>query len=89
MYSAPGNIVDYMYARAGIKYAYAAFLRDTGTVSIAGFDSSTLPSVLIDIYVCQYGFVLPPEWIRPVGEETANMVNYIARFIAKQKKINL
>lgn len=29
---APGNVVDYMYAKAGIKYAYAVHLRDTGTV---------------------------------------------------------
>jgi len=31
-HSAPGNVVDWMYARAGIKYSYAAHLRDTGTV---------------------------------------------------------
>ncbi|KAJ7856271.1 hypothetical protein B0H14DRAFT_2578995 [Mycena olivaceomarginata] len=46
--SASGNILDHMYSTAGIKYAYAAFLRDMGT----------------------YGFAIPPEWIRPVGEET-------------------
>lgn len=32
-YQAHGNIVDWMYKRAGIKYSYAAHLRDTGTVS--------------------------------------------------------
>ncbi|KAJ7923271.1 hypothetical protein B0H13DRAFT_1865081 [Mycena leptocephala] len=32
-----------------------------------------------------YGFALPPEWIRPVGEETGVMVDYLARFIAKQR----
>jgi len=64
LYSAPGNIVDWMYARAGIKYSYAAHLRDTGT----------------------YGFALPPEWIRPVGEETRNMIEYIANFIVKNHK---
>ena len=32
---APGNVVDYMYAKAGIKYAYAVHLRDTGTVRSA------------------------------------------------------
>ncbi|KAK0471136.1 peptidase M14 [Armillaria novae-zelandiae] len=63
--SAPGNIVDWMYARAGIKYSYAVHLRDTGT----------------------YGFSLPPQWIRPVGEETGNMVKYLADFIAKQLKM--
>ena len=29
--SAPGNILDWAYAVAGIKYSYAAHLRDTGT----------------------------------------------------------
>lgn len=29
---APGNVVDWMYAKAGIKYSYAVHLRDTGTV---------------------------------------------------------
>jgi len=60
LYRAPGNIVDYMFATAGIKYAYAAHLRDTGT----------------------YGFSLPPEWIRPVGEETVSMIKSLASFIA-------
>jgi len=64
LYQAPGNIVDWMYARAGIKYAYAAHLRDTGT----------------------FGFALPPGWIRPVGEETGNMVEYLAQFILKNQK---
>ncbi|KIM33078.1 hypothetical protein M408DRAFT_326736 [Serendipita vermifera MAFF 305830] len=30
LYSAPGNIIDWAYAVAGIKYSYAAHLRDTG-----------------------------------------------------------
>jgi len=59
LYRAGGNIVDYMYAKAGIKYSYAIHLRDTGT----------------------FGFALPPQWIRPVGEETAEMVRYLAKFI--------
>ncbi|KAJ7616054.1 peptidase M14 [Roridomyces roridus] len=62
LYSAPGNILDYIYGEANVKYAYSAFLRDTGT----------------------YGFSLPAEWIRPVGEETGAMVAYLARFVAKQ-----
>ncbi|KAJ7343834.1 hypothetical protein DFH08DRAFT_871334 [Mycena albidolilacea] len=65
LYRAPGNILDYVYSTASIKYAYAAFLRDTGT----------------------YGFAIPPEWIRPVGEETGVIVDYLARFIAKQRGI--
>ena len=32
LYSAPGNIVDWMYTRQKIKYSYAVHLRDTGTV---------------------------------------------------------
>lgn len=31
LYEAPGNILDWMYSRAGIKYSYAVHLRDTGT----------------------------------------------------------
>ncbi len=34
---APGNIVDYMYAKAGIKFSYAVHLRDTGTVRFVRF----------------------------------------------------
>jgi len=56
---AHGNVVDWMYKRAGIKYSYAVLLRDTGT----------------------YGFIIPPEWIKPIGEETAKMVEYIANFV--------
>ncbi|KAJ7017160.1 peptidase M14 [Mycena alexandri] len=67
LYRAPGNIIDYVYKAAGIKYTYAAFLRDTGT----------------------YGFAIPPAWIRPVGEETGVMVEYLARFIARQRGIPL
>jgi len=63
LYKAPGNVVDWMYAKAGIKYSYAVHLRDTGT----------------------YGFALPAEWIRPVGEETANMVQFLAEFIMLTK----
>jgi len=63
LYAAPGNIVDWMYGSADVKYSYAAHLRDTGT----------------------YGYNLPPQWIRPVGEETATMVEYLASFIAKQR----
>nr|GAT47949.1 zinc carboxypeptidase [Mycena chlorophos] len=61
LYTAPGNMIDYIYNTASIKYTYAAFLRDTGT----------------------YGFALPASWIRPVGEETSEIVSYIARFVAK------
>jgi len=32
LYRAPGNILDWMYKREGIKYSYAVHLRDTGTV---------------------------------------------------------
>ncbi|KAJ7710703.1 hypothetical protein B0H17DRAFT_1027633 [Mycena rosella] len=67
LYRAPGNLLDYVYSTAGVKYAYSAFLRDTGT----------------------YGFALPPAWIRPVGEETAGVVAYLGRFVAKQRGIEL
>ncbi|KAF4609600.1 hypothetical protein D9613_012313 [Agrocybe pediades] len=64
LYAAPGNIIDWMYAREAIKYSYVAHLRDTGT----------------------YGFSLPEKWIRPTGEETVSLVEYLAKFIAKQAK---
>jgi hypothetical protein len=32
---APGNIVDWMYKKMGVKYSFAAHLRDTGTVSFS------------------------------------------------------
>jgi hypothetical protein len=31
---APGNIVDWVYKKMGVKYSFAAHLRDTGTVSL-------------------------------------------------------
>jgi len=34
-----------------------------------------------------YGFTLPSWWIRPVGEETGAMLDYLAKFIAKQLKM--
>ncbi|KAF5313664.1 hypothetical protein D9611_010204 [Ephemerocybe angulata] len=67
LYEAPGNILDWMYSRAGAKYSYAVHLRDTGT----------------------YGFSLPAKYIRPVGEETAGMVSYLAKFIAAKFKRKL
>jgi len=39
-------------------------------------------------FIClllQYGFALPEQWIRPVGEETTKMVEYLADFIAKKE----
>ncbi|KAL7284162.1 hypothetical protein ACG7TL_001444 [Trametes sanguinea] len=68
LYKASGNVVDYMYAKAGIKFAYSVHLRDTGTALILSGP--------------QYGFSLPAQWIRPVGEETANMIRFLAGFIS-------
>ncbi|KAI0002458.1 hypothetical protein BJV74DRAFT_973423 [Russula compacta] len=63
LYRAPGNIVDWVYKMMGVKYSFAAHLRDTGT----------------------FGFALPEQWIRPVGEETAKMIEYLADFIANKE----
>ncbi|KII85696.1 hypothetical protein PLICRDRAFT_701174 [Plicaturopsis crispa FD-325 SS-3] len=65
LYRAPGNVIDWMYKRAGIKYSYVAHLRDTGT----------------------YGFSLPSRLIRPVGEETGKMVEYLSKFIVAKRSI--
>ncbi|KAG9082605.1 putative metallocarboxypeptidase ecm14, partial [Ceratobasidium sp. 370] len=59
LYPAPGNIIDWMYGDAKVKYSYSLMLRDTGT----------------------YGFMLPPRWIQPVGEETAAAVQSLVKFI--------
>ncbi|CAE6443909.1 unnamed protein product [Rhizoctonia solani] len=59
LYPAPGNIIDWTYEEAGVKYSYSLMLRDTGT----------------------YGFLLPPRYIQPVGEETAAAVNSLTKFI--------
>ncbi|KAL6299378.1 hypothetical protein BKA93DRAFT_931543 [Sparassis latifolia] len=67
LYKAPGNVVDWMYAKAGVPYSYAVHLRDTGT----------------------YGFSLPAEWIRPVGEETASMIQFLAEFTPGGRKCAL
>lgn len=39
LYPAPGNIIDWMYKKQGIKFTFAAHLRDTGTVSSVIFNS--------------------------------------------------
>jgi extracellular matrix protein 14 len=75
---APGNIVDWVYKRMGVKYSFAAHLRDTGTVSCLvcpTFHENWL------MFYFKYGFALPEQWIRPVGEETTKMVEYLADFI--------
>ena len=38
-------------------------------------------------FLSQYGFLIPPEWIRPVGEETAQLVTYLAHFVARQRQL--
>ncbi|KAF8799412.1 hypothetical protein BYT27DRAFT_6860875 [Phlegmacium glaucopus] len=37
IHHAPGNVLDRIYARQGIKYLHAVHLRDTGTFCITGF----------------------------------------------------
>ena len=37
LYSAPGNIMDWMYKRMKINYSYVLHLRDTGTVRLVLF----------------------------------------------------
>jgi hypothetical protein len=67
-----------MYKKMGVKYSFAAHLRDTGTV---GIDPNFLANPFSSIY-SQYGFALPEQWIRPVGEETSRMIEYLADFIS-------
>jgi hypothetical protein len=76
---APGNIIDWVYKRTGVKYSFAAHLRDTGTVSCF-VRPRNIGSFFFPFYL-KYGFALPEQWIRPVGEETAKMTEYLADFI--------
>ncbi len=73
-----------MYKKAGIKYSYSVHLRDTGTVR--PIPSGALPATMSMTRTFQYGFNLPAEWIRPVGEETAAMIRSLAEFITKPKR---
>lgn len=41
LYPAPGNILDWMYASAGVKYSYAVHLRDLGTVRLSPYRLSS------------------------------------------------
>jgi len=79
LYPAPGNVLDWMYEKKNIKYSYVAHLRDTGTVGI-------YRCWLAPTNIFQYGFTLPPTWIRPTAEEATDLISYLARFIAKQAK---
>lgn len=47
--SAPGNIIDWMYADANVIFSYSLMLRDAGTV---GFVPSILRSILRLILIC-------------------------------------
>ena len=50
LYSAPGNIVDWMYARLKIKYSYTVHLRDTGTVRFFIHDQYILSEIFFRGY---------------------------------------
>src|ERR1700722_2903864 len=78
-----------MYARAGIKYSYAAHLRDTGTVrdSTSSIHLFNTPFGFHKLR-CQYGFALPSRFIRPVGEETGKMAEYLAYFITNHSSLS-
>jgi len=81
LYPGPGNVLDWMYVREGIKYSYVAHLRDTGTVHFILYLYFT---TLTYNETFKYGFSLPEKWIRPTGEETSRLLDYLARFIARQ-----
>ena len=61
--------------------------RHRHSTSLQQYACTSPLSLITHIFaVLQYGFSLPAEWIRPVGEETANMVRFLAGFIAKKLK---
>ena len=53
---APGNIVDWVYKRMGVKYSFAAHLRDTGTVSLV---SDPHPKQCLTLSAYFYSMALP------------------------------
>lgn len=53
--------MDYMYAKAGIKYSYAVHLRDTGTVRLLVVDP-TLSLILSVVRLPPPGGVDPTRW---------------------------
>lgn len=73
-----------MYHTAGIKYSYVAHLRDTGTVSC--FPDSFDRGVQLTKNLLKYGFSLPSKSIKPVGQETTKMVEYLSEFILNRTK---
>ncbi|KAF8584669.1 hypothetical protein K439DRAFT_1133004 [Ramaria rubella] len=57
LYRAPGNVLDWMYVKRGVKYSYAVHLRDTGTYGYAlpaswirpvGEETASMVSYLVD-----------------------------------------
>ncbi|THH04626.1 hypothetical protein EW145_g5378 [Phellinidium pouzarii] len=72
LYPAPGNILDWMYGYADIKYSYAAHLRDTGTpdtVNGVKYDSITSVSHRTHKHVdpVSYSLQEPPPPLPPRG----------------------
>ena len=71
---APGNIVDWVYKKMGVKYSFAAHLRDTGTgisMILRGpgvFSGGKVCDAMlsnIDVYptVCDYLGIEKPTWL--------------------------
>ena len=60
LYPAPGNIVDWMYGAARIKFSYAIHLRDLGTVKYSFFESSGARYLLFITYsIVQLVWICP------------------------------
>ena len=47
---APGNIVDWMYKKMGVKYSFAAHLRDTGTVSSSSLSQISGKTLQLNLF---------------------------------------
>lgn len=73
---APGDAIDFSYGVTDVQWSYSAELRDTGTVSFRSLHIS-YPRAEDG----QYGFLLPPNLIRPTGEEVTAGLLYLAKFI--------
>jgi hypothetical protein len=78
LYSAPGNIVDWMYVRQKIKYSYAVHLRDTGTVRLI-YRRLVLFIYYISIIIYSLGLCYPRNGFGQLVKRQLNLLNTLQR----------
>lgn len=90
-YPSTGDASDWTYGQAGIKWSFAANLRCVCLcVCVCAHAQLTWPRT--DLFMCEdrdlgtHGFLIPPDQIRPTGEEAMEMVLSLASFIQQKIK---